>query len=223
MADTQSPFQAEKALEFCIYLKRHFKIPDENCYHVGDETDQYFGSLYKKDPNMRHSASTELLDAINELKRWYRAFPKMKLAISNHGVRWAKKALDAEIPSILMRKYEEVIQAPDSWIWREEWLIHGSKHPFRLVHGCGYSGQMGHINAAMDSGISTVIGHLHAFGGVNHLTNISGRKIWAANAGALIDSEALAFHYGKHNRRKPTLGSVVVLDGGRTPVFIPYD
>lgn len=222
-SDTQIPFQAEKALEFVIYLKKHFKIPDENCYHAGDELDNYFGGLYKRHPNMPHSPTSEIAASIDELKRWYRAFPKMKLAISNHMLRWVNKAVDAEIPLTLLRKYEEVIQAPDSWIWREEWIIQASKQTFRLIHGQGYSGQMGHINAALDAGLSTVIGHLASFGGVNHLSNLAGKKIWAANAGALIDTESLAFHYGKYMRRQATLGCIVVLNGGRTPVFVPYE
>lgn len=223
ISDLQAPFQAEKALNFCSYLKKHFKVLDENCYNVGDEVDHYFGGLYKRNPNMKHSPTSEIQATIDELKRWYAAFPKMKLAISNHMLRWINKAVDAEIPTTLLRKYEEVIQAPDSWIWKDEWVIQGSKHTFRMIHGMGYSGQLGHVNAALDAGVSTVIGHLASFGGVNFLHNISGKKLWAANAGCLIDIESLAFHYGKYMRRQPTLGCVVVLDGGRTPVFVPYD
>jgi hypothetical protein len=48
-------------------------------------------------------------------------------------------------------------------------------------------------------------------------------SIWAANSGCLIDVEAYVFNYGKESRFKPTLGCSVVIDDGRTPIFIPYE
>lgn len=189
---------------------------------VGDEMDQYFGALYKRHPDMRHSAVSELKDSINELKRWYSAFPQMKVATSNHMLRWVNKAIEAEIPSMLMRKYQEVIESPKSWVWADEWIINASRMRFRVVHGMGYSGQFGHLAATQDAGISTCIGHLHAYGGVNHLNLLNGLNLWAANAGCLVDTESLAFFYGRYSRRKPTLGTVVILNGGTCPVFVPY-
>lgn len=223
ISDTQIPFHAGKALDFCKYLKKTFNVSDENVYHVGDELDQYFGSQWKRHPDMRHSAVTEIRDSIDELKRWYLAFPRCKVAISNHMLRWMNKAVESEIPSVLMRKYQEVIEAPKAWVWADEWLIKAEKMPFRVIHGLGYSGERGHIQASLDKSISTVIGHLHSFGGIAHVRMINNVKIWAANAGCLIDTEAHAFHYGRYQRRQPTLGAVVVLNGGTMPVFVPYD
>lgn len=223
ISDLQIPFEAPRSLEFVTYLKRHFKVPDENCYNVGDEIDCYFGSLYKKHPDQIHSAKTELQVAKETLKEWYARFPKMRLAISNHGLRWLRRAIEAEIPSELLRKYEEIIEAPDGWIWKDEWRIEASKQPFRMIHGMGYSGARGHVNAAIDGQMSTVIGHLHSHAGINYLKFMGGQQIWAANAGCLIDESALAFHYGKDNRQKPVLGSLVVVNGGTTPMFIPYE
>ena len=39
----------------------------------------------------------------------------------------------------------------------------------------------------------------------------------------LSDVDAYAFAYGKQFPKKPTLGCGVVLDGGRTAIFIPMD
>ena len=110
--DLQIPFHHKRALDFVSYVKRHYKIRDENCFCLGDETDQYFGGMWKKDPNARHTANSEIEESVDELKRWYAVFPKMKLAISNHGTRWIRKASEAEIPSIVMKQYESIIQAP---------------------------------------------------------------------------------------------------------------
>ena len=38
-----------------------------------------------------------------------------------------------------------------------------------------------------------------------------------------IDVDAMAFSYGKNFPKKPTLGCGVVLDGGKTALFIPMD
>lgn len=221
ISDLQIPFEAKNALAFCIYLKRHYKIPDENVYCVGDEVDQYFGSQYKKDPNALLNPLSEIQITIEKMRKWYKAFPKMKLAISNHGMRWAKKASDAEIPSQMVRAYQEVIQAPKGWVWRSEWVVKGI-HPFRVIHGLGYSGHQGHRTAAIDSGMSTVIGHLHSNAGIS-VIRTSKMAIWGMNSGCLIDLDSFAFSYGQDSRFKPCLGTSVVLDGGKTPIWIPYE
>ena len=76
MSDWQIPFQHPKALEFCTYLKRHYRIPDENVYNVGDELDQYWGSLFDKDPDASLTANQEIQKSIDTLKTWYSAFPR---------------------------------------------------------------------------------------------------------------------------------------------------
>jgi hypothetical protein len=219
ISDLQIPFEHPDALKFCRQVQRFFRIPPANVYNVGDETDQYFGSMHQKSPNARHTPNSELKDSLNRLKRWYTAFPEMKLALSNHGTRWARKASEAEIPSQMMRKYEEVIGSPPGWEWKYQWVIR-TKRPFRIIHGMGYSGQNGHRMAALDGGISTVIGHLHSHAGIAFIKS-SHQNIWGMNSGCLIDNEAYAFEYGRDNRFKPCLGVSVVLDSGRTPVWVP--
>lgn len=221
ISDLQIPFEAKHALKFCQAVQKEFRIPKENVFNVGDEIDQYFGSAYQKDPNGWYTASSELSATRDKLRAWYKAFPDMRLAVSNHGLRWAKKAFDAEIPSQMLRPYQELIEAPAGWKWREEWLVK-AKHPFRVIHGMGYSGQSGTKNAAIDSGMSTVMGHLHSFAGVWPIRT-GGLKIWALNTGCLIDEEAYAFQYGKYSRNRPVLGVGVVLDSGLTPLFIPFE
>lgn len=220
--DTQTPFEATKALEFCIYLKKHYRIPDENCCHLGDEIDAYFGSVFKKDPDARHTPNSELTETIDKMKHWYDAFPQMKLCTSNHGQRWAKKACEAEIPSVMLRSYQELIVAPPGWQWKQSWVFSQFRKPFRITHGCGYSGAMGHRNAAIDAGISNAIGHLHSYPGINYIKT-ERLDIWAANFGCLINAQEYAFHYGKDNRFKPGLGAGIIFNSGTTPIFVPYE
>jgi hypothetical protein len=170
------------------------------------------------------SALDEIDASLRVLREWYKAFPNMMLCTSNHGQRWVKKAAMAEIPSQLLKSYKEIIDAPDGWVWKDEWKIQAKNKTFRVIHGSEYSGQMGARNAAVDSGMSTAIGHIHSFGGVWHLkTNGSSTGIWAMNSGCLIDTKQFAFQYSRSNRNQPTIGCGVILDGGRTPIFIPFE
>ena len=81
---------------------------------------------------------------------------------------------------------------------------------------------MAHKNRAISNRQSTVIGHCHSFGGVNYMASRND-LIFGMNVGCGIDVDAMAFSYGKNFPKKPTLGCGVVLDGGRTAIFIPMD
>lgn len=222
ISDVQEPFGLCSAIDFCREVQKEYGVKDEDCYNAGDETDNFHGGMWPKDADYGHTPHQELLEARKAMKEWYRAFPKMKLAISNHGLRWVKKALASGIPAELLQDYKKIFAAPDSWVWKEEWR-HGGKHPWRLIHGMGYSGKDGARNAALDAGISTAIGHLHSFAGV-HFMQPLGRSspIWGMNTGCLIDVKAYAFKYGKYNRAQPTLGVGVVIDSGRSAIWVPY-
>lgn len=222
ISDLQIPFEAEHALKFCKAVQKEFQIPIENIYNVGDETDLYHGSLHKKDPDAPLTASQEFEMACKKLRDWYRAFPQMKIATSNHGMRWLRKAFDAEIPAHVIKGYREMIEAPSGWQWKDRWDINAGKSKIAMIHGLGYSGMNAHRQAAMDLGCSVVHGHLHSNAGISYLCN-DGRKIWGMNTGCLIDVEQFAFAYGRWNRNKPVLGVGVVLDSGISPHFIPYE
>lgn len=221
ISDLQIPFENKKALEFCRHLARHYRIPTENVVNVGDEIDNFHGSAYPKDPDADLSIVNEFEIARERIKAWAGAFPQMRVCISNHGIRWLKRAIDAQIPTQLLRAYTEVFKIPPGWQYRDEWRFNSLKFPFRAIHGMGYSGVAGHRNAALDGQISTVIGHLHSHAGISWIQTAGGARMWAANAGCLIDPEAFAFKYEKYNRVRPQLGCVVVIDQGRTPIFHP--
>lgn len=216
----QIPFEHPKALEFCLKVQKEFKICKTNIICVGDEIDGYYASRFPKDPDAIITARGELKLARERLKAWYKAFPFCRVAISNHGIRWAAKAYDSFIPSEIMRPYKEIIEAPIGWVWSDE-IIVKAKIPFRVIHGLGYSGVNGARNAAIDSGMNTVIGHLHSHAGVSYVATNKG-QIWGCNSGCLISQDALAFNYARHSRFKATLSVAVVLNDGRLPIVVPY-
>lgn len=154
------------------------------------------------------------------MAEWYKAFPICRVAVSNHGLRWASKAYESFIPSEILRPYKELIEAPTGWSWHEEILVK-TKVPFRVIHGMGYSGFAGARNAAMDANMNTALGHLHAYSGVSYI-NTGRNQIWGMNVGCLIDQGAMAFNYGKNSRFKGTLSVGVVLNNGKIPLVVPY-
>ena len=233
ISDLQIPFHHPRALEFILYLVRHYRIPINSTKFysqimcLGDEVDQYFGSLYKQSINASHTCNDEFDAAIDELKRWTSAFPRMLINTSNHGQRWAKKAEEGNVHERMMKTYQNVLQIPDGWKYQLEWRVK-TKHPFRTIHGMGYSGQNGHINAAKDAGISSVIGHLTHLGCQHIRTGITNgykpaQKIWGMCVSCLIDHKTYAFNYSKDSRNKAALGTGLVFNSGTTPVVIPFD
>lgn len=221
ISDLQIPFEHSKALQHCKYLKRHYRVPDENCYCVGDEIDAFWGGMYKKTPDALHTPTGEIKAAREHLKPWYDAFPELKIAESNHGTRWLRKALDAEIPSELLRKNKEMLDSPPGWVWKKHWKIN-SKFPMLAEHGDDYGGQTPHVAAASANGVSTILGHHHSLAGIEFIKT-NGMDIWGAVIGCLIDFEAYAFEYARKYKRKPVLGALVVLWSGRFPIFVPIE
>lgn len=219
--DLQIPFEHPKALEFCKYIQKYFRIPKENILNLGDELDMLNFGSYEKDPDGDYTINQELDESINRLKDWAKAFPIMRLCTSNHQARYWKKAFGSGIPKRIIKDYKSVIEAPDEWLWKDHWLIK-TKHPFMIQHGCGYSGVNAHRSAAIDNTISTIIGHLHSKAGISYI-HTRGTFIWGCNAGSLINEQAYAFNYAKHARYKACNGVCVVLNNGLYPIWIPLE
>jgi UDP-2,3-diacylglucosamine pyrophosphatase LpxH len=221
ISDLQIPFEHPDALAFCKEVQKRYKIDEDAVYCVGDELDLYHGSLHKKDPDADLTPNQEFELAKIKLKEWYKAFPKMKLATSNHGLRWLRKAFEADIPSQILRPYRSLIEAPRGWVWKDRWNIQGAAEQISMIHGMGYSGMYAHRQMALDLGTNVVHGHLHSNAGISFVKTDE-RQIWGMNVASLIDIPSYAFKYGKYNRNKPMLSVGLALEGGRMPVLVPF-
>lgn len=221
--DLQAPFQAKKALEFCKAVQREYRIPrDQPVLFTGDELDAYHGKgpLRLNDPDHGHTPNQELEAAVGELRRWYEAFPVARIARSNHGTRYQRRAAEAGIASVWMRQYRDVIGAPPRWQWEDSWLVKGSKQHFLLEHG--HEGESETERKVLSNGYSTVHGHFTQAKWIR-ISNRHGRKLWGFCAAALIDWESYAFKYAKAYPRKADNGCGVILDGGNIPIWVPYE
>lgn len=214
------PYENEKALKFCEKLVDKYNIPLDHIHNVGDEFDLFFASLYPKGADYPHTPNQEILLGREKSKEWGKSFPKMNICFSNHVFRYWKKASFAELPSQMLRTWKEFIGAPKGWKWADDFLIKTEIEPFMICHGEEFSGAQAHLLHALHYGINTAIGHHHALAGIEHARTKT-RQIWGAACGCLIDKEAYAFRYGEKSKRKPMLGTLVVLDGGRLPIWEP--
>ena len=220
ISDLHMPMQNAQAFRFLKQVAKDFEIPRSNVYCVGDETDQYNFGRWPKDPDALHTGKTELNEARHAIKELAKIFPEMKICESNHGSRIAARAMEAMLPSEVIRSIKEVFHYPDGWEIQDKFVVCANKAEFVVMHGTGRSGQNGHIKAMMDNGLSTAIGHIHSYAGVNYMKTDM-QEMWAMNVGALYDPEAYAFKYGKDHARKGTLGCGVVTDGGRMAIWLP--
>lgn len=215
LSDYHSPFQHKDAIEFLKAVKRKYKTDVIVC--VGDEADMAAISDYDSDPDGM-SAGTELTKAIKELNKLYKLFPKVKVCTSNHTSRPFRQAYKFGLPRAMLKDYRELLQAPKGWSWHDRLEVDGVIYQ----HGEGFSGANGASKAALANSQSTVIGHIHAFAGVQyHATPRF--LVFGMNVGCLIDKDAYAFAYGKYSVAKPIISVGVVLEGVPLLVTMPMN
>lgn len=213
ISDLQAPGQHLDTLPFLDCINTTFKCDTYGC--VGDEIDfSKFSIKHMPDPNSM-SAPDEYYKAIEFMKKLYLKYPICDVAISNHTMRPFKKAAYAGIPEIFMKDYHALLEAPDTWRWKDRHEIDG----FIMEHGMGYGGIMGHRNAAIKNRKPTIIGHLSSHAGINYVTNFEGEVLWGMNVGCLIDVTSSLFNYGKYLGDKPCIGTGVVING--VPIYLP--
>lgn len=209
--DQHFPFAHKDIFPFLKAVVKKYK-PDV-IINLGDELDMHALSSFEHDPD-GFSAGHELKEGMKYLKIMYNMFPKVKVCTSNHTSRGYRRAYKFGIPKAYLKSYKEFLQAPKGWEWADYFEVDG----VRYQHGDPYTGQKGAIKAALDNMQSTVIGHIHAFGGIQFSANHK-HLVFGFNAGCLIDREAYAFKYAKLMPAKPIIGCGLVING--IPTFIP--
>lgn len=209
--DIHCPFEHQDAISFLKAVKNKYK-PNEVVF-LGDEIDAHSLGDYDHDPDGM-APGAELEASIKHLQPFYKLFPKAKVCTSNHTARPYRQAFKHGIPKAFLKGYSEFLQAPKGWRWEDSWEIDGVIYE----HGEGFSGASAAIKSAQGNMQPTVIGHIHAFAGIQFSAN-SKHLIFGFNAGCLIDRHKYAFAYGKKIKSKPILGCGVIVDG--VPTFIP--
>jgi predicted phosphodiesterase len=214
IGDTHEPFTHPDYRNFCYKTFEQFKVT--KIVHIGDEVDNHALSYHEHNPN-GDSAEAEAEKAMKAMEKWYKTFPNVDVIVGNHSALPHRQATTAGIPKRFMKAYEDVWEAPKGWKWHTDIDIDHVKY----IHGIGSSGQLGAITRAIRSRQSTVIGHIHSFGGVSYQASDTD-LIFGLNVGCGIDTRSYAFEYGKPFVNKPTLGCGIVIDGFRG-IFYPMN
>lgn len=215
------PFEHPKALKFLLDVKELYQIPDNNVICLGDLWDLYWLSRYPKSPDAAMTANQEIEGVKKKIKEWAKAFPRLTITTGNHDLRVIRSALSAELPSVCVRQIEEILELPSGWEMHE-CVVPDVKKPFICLHGDGHGISSTTIrnNPGQFGGNSVAFGHWHSQASIMHVNTIT-HDAWSFNVGCLVDTEAFAFEYGKKSKFKPSIGCGVVMDEGRTPIWIP--
>lgn len=212
IGDTHEPFCKKGYLEHCLKVQK-----DYNCgtvIHIGDLVDNHAVSYHDHDPDGK-SPNEEYIEALENCKKWYEAFPDVLICIGNHDRLPFRKAYTAGLPKNWLKSYQEMFNSPKGWKWDFVHRVNGVIYQ----HGTGMSGEMASVNACRENRQSTVIGHLHTVSNIRFLASHKD-LIFGMSVGCGIDHTKYAFAYGKENTRKPVLGCGVVI-GGKLPINIP--
>lgn len=202
IGDTHIPFVNPKYLEFCKRIESDLKCT--RVIHIGDLVDNHAMSYHEHDPNGR-SPADEMSEADKHLKQWFKSFPNVYLCRGNHDSMIDRKGRTVGLPDRCFKQFREIWNLPSGWKDDFTWIFDDVMYQ----HGTGYSGDFGHLTAAKNNRINTVIGHIHHSLGVAYSSNEKD-CIFGCAVGCGIDTQSYAFEYGRAFTKKPILGCAVI-------------
>ena len=206
--DLHTPFHHKDAIHFLDAVKSFCK-PDLFVL-MGDEVDYHNLSFHDTDPDIPFSASSELDKAIIYLQDFYKLFPRVTVLESNHGSLVYRKAKFHGIPRAVIKPYNEILEAPKGWLWKESAIIDGVKYKHSFAKNLK--------EAVLSEGMNIAQGHFHTDFEIRYFKRGS-ELLWGATVGCLIDYDLMAFNYAKTNIAKPIEGCFVNDNG--LPILIP--
>lgn len=199
IGDLHLPFTLDGYLEHCV--ETYIKYNCNEVVFIGDIIDNHASSFHIPDAD-GHSAGYELKLAIQQVKKWYKAFPKATVIIGNHDRIIMRKAQASGLSKMWIKDYADVLGVPD-WKFVESIEIDN----VLFLHG---EGGVARTRARRDL-CSIVQGHLHTQASVDWIVG-KNFKIFACQTGCGIDAKAYAMAYAKEFA-KPAIGCAVILEG----------
>ena len=173
---------------------------------IGDIVDAHRWGRW--DPHHKAlSSEAEYKQALKRVAWWHENFPNSTVTIGNHDERAIKQARSVGIPDSLITSYKTAWQTP-TWEWVSAITIDG----VRYFHGEGFSGKFPHVNAAITSMKSTVMGHIHTVSAVQWMKKPGG-KFFGMCVGCGVNSSHPYMAYAAKHPSKPMLSCGVVIEG----------
>lgn len=201
LPDTHLPFTAWNVIYAAhkYYLQLLEAGEKVKVIQIGDLTDQKAWSRFQKDPD-DYSPDLEWKEIVKQFNKLKKLFPEMTVILGNHDRRIMMRAVEASIPSALIKTLPELFDAPG-------WNFHTSNVPFQFqgvtyIHGDEFAGTP--IIKAQHVGTPLVMGHTHKASityGANPVTSL-----WAMEVGHALDSDSPAARYVSRNINKGTMG-----------------
>lgn len=197
IGDSHLPYEHVDYLRFCRAVSKKHKCQIH--LHVGDYEDNHAISFHDSIGELL-SSGDELNLVIERTKAWYKAFPNMWIADSNHGSLIYRRMKSHGIPIAYIKPLNEIYNTP-KWQWAEDFMIKTNKNDVYMCHG--KSGTYNKL--AREQGCSAVQGHFH---GKFEITwaNTSINERFNMFVGCGINRQSMAFAYGKNNMPQPILG-----------------
>jgi len=211
ISDLHCPYEHPDTVAFLAACKKKYAPDTIVC--IGDEADFHALSYHESNPDLL-AAGDELDAAIEHLKPIYKLFPNCTVIESNHGSMVLRKALTGGIPSKAIRGYNEVLDAPKGWKWKDDLILYTELGPIYFCHGKTTTpGKL-----ASQYGMSTVQGHFHEKAQINYISTPE-RLMFDAHTGCLANDKSLALQYNKINPKRPIVSIIVILNG--VPHIVP--
>jgi metallophosphoesterase superfamily enzyme len=208
IGDLHEPFCLDGYLQHC---KETYDLYNcDEVVFIGDIIDNHASSYHETDPDGL-SAGHELRLAIQNIKKWYEAFPKASVIIGNHDRLIMRKAYSSGLSRLWIKDFSEVLGTPN-WNFIESIEIDGVLY----IHGEGGTAR----SRARRDLLSVVQGHLHSQAYVEWIVGAK-FKIFGMQVGCGINNKSYAMAYGKEFS-KPAIGCGVILRG-KTAINIMMD
>ena len=170
-------------------------------------------SFHDSNPDLP-SAGVELKEAIRELKKLYKIFPKCTVVESNHGSMALRKALAHGFPKAILKSYNEILEAPKTWKWVDDVIVKTPTGPVYFCHGkAAAAGKL-----ASQYGMSCVQGHYHEKAQIHYISTPE-KLMFDLHTGCLANDKSLALQYNKINPKRPIVSIAVIIDG--VPHLVP--
>lgn len=205
ISDTHFPFAHKNYLEFIYETFNKFQV--NRIIHIGDLVDGSAWNMWEKSAEMP-SGSEEAALAQKDIDRLFKTFDSGDLMMGNHDQLIARRMLKHCIPKKFYKTFEEAWNFPKGWKTHDHLEIDNVLY----LHGTGKSGQNSTLSFMTDYRQSVVSGHTHSSGGIQYRASYKDLT-FALNVGCLINVDSMAYQYGKHFSKKPTLGCGIVIDG----------
>lgn len=207
IGDLHEPFSLDDYFDFCVGLYKKYDC--DSALLIGDVVDSHASSYHESDPDGL-SAGDELYYAKKRLARWHEQFPNADLMMGNHDLIFARKAKSAGLSKHVLKPFEEIIECPTWKCHYDDIMLDG------IVYSHGNVGDA--AKKTIMNRISTVQGHLHSRGYVQHFVSIKD-AIFGVQTGCGIDRHKYAMAYGKPFASKPVIGAAVILNNGTLPII----